>query len=402
VSLSSSVGASHLMPVFSRLPVAFASGQGVWLTDVNGQRYLDALSGIAVNGLGHNHPRLVAALQKQVTQLIHVSNLYDVPQQHELANALAKRAGMSQVFFANSGAEANEGAIKLARLFGLQQGRENAKIIVMSDAFHGRTMATLSATGNEKVQKGFAPLVSGFVRVPFNDVAAIRALTSDKEVTAVMLEVIQGEGGILCLADGALTQIRQICDENNWLLIIDEVQTGVARTGRWFAHQHEGVTPDVMTLAKGLGSGVPVGALLTHGRANDVFHVGAHGTTFGGNPLAMAAGLATLAAIEDEALLDNAQRQGVAIRDGLSAALADEISAGLVTDIRGRGLMIGIELARPCAELVKQALAAGLMINVTHDTVVRLLPPLIINDEESAELVQRLSSLIKAFLSHAS
>ena len=402
MSIPSPVGASHLMPVFSRLPVAFASGQGVWLADTSGQRYLDALSGIAVNGLGHNHPRLVAALQKQVTQLIHVSNLYDVPQQHELANALTKRAGMSQVFFANSGAEANEGAIKLARLFGLQQGRENAKIIVMSDAFHGRTMATLSATGNEKVQKGFAPLVSGFVRVPFNDVAAIRALASDKEITAVMLEVIQGEGGILCLADGALTQIRQICDENNWLLIIDEVQTGVARTGRWFAHQHEGVTPDVMTLAKGLGSGVPVGALLTHGRANNVFHVGAHGTTFGGNPLAMAAGLATLAAIEDEALLDNAQRQGVAIRDGLSTALADEISAGLVTDIRGRGLMIGIELARPCAELVKQALATGLLINVTHDTVVRLLPPLIINDEESAELVQRLSSLIKVFLSHAS
>jgi acetylornithine/N-succinyldiaminopimelate aminotransferase len=398
VSIPSPVGASHLMPVFSRLPVAFASGQGVWLTDVNGQRYLDALSGIAVNGLGHNHPRLVAALQQQVTQLIHVSNLYDVPQQHELA----KRTGMSQVFFANSGAEANEGAIKLARLFGQQQGRENAKIIVMSDAFHGRTMATLSATGNEKVQKGFAPLVSGFVRVPFNDVVAIRSLASDKEVTAVMLEVIQGEGGILCLADGALTQIRQICDENNWLLIIDEVQTGVARTGRWFAHQHEGVTPDVMTLAKGLGSGVPVGALLTHGRANDVFHVGAHGTTFGGNPLAMAAGLATLAVIEDEALLDNAQRQGVAIRNGLSAALADEISAGLVTDIRGRGLMIGIELVLPCVELVKQALAVGLLINVTHDTVVRLLPPLIINDEESAELVQRLSSLIKAFLSHAS
>jgi acetylornithine aminotransferase len=387
------------MPVFSRLPVAFAAGQGVWLTDVNGQRYLDALSGIAVNGLGHNHPRLVAALQKQVTQLIHVSNLYDVPQQHELANALAKRAGMSQVFFANSGAEANEGAIKLARLFGLQQGREHAKIIVMSDAFHGRTMATLSATGNEKVQKGFAPLVSGFVRVPFNDVAAISALASDKEVTAVMLEVIQGEGGILCLADGTLTQIRQICDENNWLLMLDEVQTGVARTGQWFAHQHEGVTPDVMTLAKGLGSGVPVGALLTHGRANDVFHVGAHGTTFGGNPLAMAACLATLAAIEDEGLLKNAHRQGLAIREGLSAALADEISAGLVTDIRGRGLMIGIELVRPCAELVKQALAAGLLINVTHDTVVRLLPPLIINDEESADLVRRLSLLIKAFLS---
>ncbi|MGL4767971.1 MAG: aspartate aminotransferase family protein [Formosimonas sp.] len=389
---------SHLMPVFNRLPVAFAKGDGVWLTDVNGKRYLDALSGIAVNGLGHDHPRLVAALQQQVTQLIHVSNLYDVPQQHELADALASRAGMSQVFFANSGAEANEGAIKLARLFGAKNGRDNAKIIVMSDAFHGRTLATLSATGNEKVQKGFAPLVTGFVRVPFNDVAAIAALADDPQITAVMLEVIQGEGGIVCLGDGVLTQIKQLCDANNWLLIIDEVQTGVARTGQWFAHQHEGVTPDVMTLAKGLGSGVPVGALLTHGKANDVFHVGAHGTTFGGNPLAMSAGLATIAAIEAEDLLSNATRQGRAIVAGLTAELAAAINAGQVREIRGRGLMIGVELALPCSELVRLALDAGLLINVTHDTVVRLLPPLVMNDVEAAELVQRLSALIKAFL----
>jgi acetylornithine aminotransferase len=386
------------MPVFNRLPVAFASGQGVWLTDVDGNRYLDALAGIAVNTLGHNHPKLVAALHNQVTQLIHVSNLYDVPQQHELANALAERAGMSQVFFANSGAEANEGAIKLARLFGRQQGREDAKIIVMSDAFHGRTLATLTATGNEKVQKGFAPLVSGFVRVPFNDVEAIRALSSDPEVTAVMLEVIQGEGGILCLDDGVLTQIRQICDDNNWLLIIDEVQTGVARTGKWFCHQFENLMPDVMTLAKGLGSGVPVGALLTHGRANNVFHVGAHGTTFGGNPLAMSAGLATIATIDEENLLDNAARQGQAIKEGLRASLAAEIAAGNVCDIRGRGLMVGIELDRPCTELVGRALQQGLLLNVTHDTVVRLLPPLIINDNETAELVRRLTQLIKGFL----
>lgn len=389
---------SSLMPVFNRLPVAFASGQGVWLTDVDGSRYLDALAGIAVNTLGHNHPKLVAALHNQVTQLIHVSNLYDVPQQHELANALAERAGMSQVFFANSGAEANEGAIKLARLFGRQQGREDAKIIVMSDAFHGRTLATLTATGNEKVQKGFAPLVSGFVRVPFNDVEAIRALSSDPEVTAVMLEVIQGEGGILCLDDGVLTQIRQICDDNNWLLIIDEVQTGVARTGKWFCHQFENLTPDVMTLAKGLGSGVPVGALLTHGRANNVFHVGAHGTTFGGNPLAMSAGLATIATIDEENLLDNAARQGQAIKEGLRASLAAEIAAGNVCDIRGRGLMVGIELDRPCTELIGRALQQGLLLNVTHDTVLRLLPPLIINDDETAELVRRLTQLIKGFL----
>lgn len=389
---------SHLMPIFNRLPVAFAHGQGVWLTDTNGKVYLDALSGIAVNGLGHNHPQLVAALQQQVTQLIHVSNLYEVPQQVELANALAIRAGMSQVFFANSGAEANEGAIKLARLYGLQQGKAAAKTIVMSDAFHGRTLATLTATGNDKVQKGFAPLVSGFVRVPFNDVEAIRALQSDTEVAAVLLEVVQGEGGVLPLNDGVLTEIKAICDANDWLLMIDEVQTGIARTGKWFAHQHEGVTPDVMTLAKGLGSGVPVGALLTHGKANNVFHVGAHGTTFGGNPLAMAAGLATIAAIENENLINNAARQGNTIQDGLRNALATEITSGKVIEIRGRGLMIGIELNRPCTELVKIALENGLLINVTHDTVVRLLPPLVINDEESAELVKRLGAIIKAFL----
>lgn len=389
---------AHLMPVFNRLPVAFASGQGVWLTDTNGKRYLDGLAGIAVNGLGHNHPELVRALQKQAAQLIHVSNLYQVPEQELLAAKLARCSGMSDVFFANSGAEANEGAIKLARLFGLQQGKTQAKIVVMSDAFHGRTMATLSATGNDKVQKGFAPLVTGFVRVPFNDVQAIRDLQSDAQISAVMLEVIQGEGGILSLSAGVLSQIRQLCDDNNWLLMIDEVQTGVARTGQWFAHQLEGVTPDVMTLAKGLGSGVPVGAVLTHGRANGVFHVGAHGTTFGGNPLAMAAGLATLRAIEAENLLHNAQRQGDAIRAGLAAVLQPFMADGRVREIRGRGLMIGVELDRNCTELVTLALDAGLLINVTHETVVRLLPPLIISDAESAELVERLGGLIQKFL----
>ena len=389
---------AHLMPVFNRLPVAFASGQGVWLTDTNGKRYLDGLAGIAVNGLGHNHPELVRALQQQAAQLIHVSNLYQVPEQELLAAKLARYSGMSEVFFANSGAEANEGAIKLARLFGLQQGKTQAKIVVMSDAFHGRTMATLSATGNDKVQKGFAPLVTGFVRVPFNDVQAIRDLQSDAQISAVMLEVIQGEGGILSLSAGVLSQIRQLCDDNNWLLMIDEVQTGVARTGQWFAHQLEGVTPDVMTLAKGLGSGVPVGAVLTHGRANGVFHVGAHGTTFGGNPLAMAAGLATLRAIEAENLLHNAQRQGDAIRAGLAAVLQPFMADGRVREIRGRGLMIGVELDRNCTELVTLALDAGLLINVTHETVVRLLPPLIISDAESAELVERLGGLIQKFL----
>ena len=394
--------ASHLMPIFNRLPVAFAHGHGVRLTDVNGKVYLDALSGIAVNGLGHNHPRLVQALQAQVAQVIHVSNLYDVPQQHELANALAKLSGMDEVFFSNSGAESNEGAIKLARLYGQQQGKKEAKIIVMSEAFHGRTLATLTATGNAKVQKGFEPLVSGFVRVPYNDVEAIKAYADDESVVAVMLEVVQGEGGIRCLNAGVLTEIRALCDAHGWLLILDEVQTGIARTGKWFAHQHENVKPDVMTLAKGLGSGVPVGAILTSGRATGVFPVGAHGTTFGGNPLAMAAGLATVAAIEADDLAANAERQGAAIKLGLSLALKDEVLAGHVRDIRGLGLMIGIELDRPCSELVKLALDEGMLINVTHDTVVRLLPPLVFSDEDSAELVDRLSKLIKGFLNEAS
>ncbi len=388
----------HLMPVFNRLPVAFARGQGIWLTDTEGRRYLDALSGIAVNALGHNHPKLVAALQQQVTQLIHVSNLYEVPEQTQLADRLADLTGMDHVFFANSGAEANEGAIKLARLYGQQQGKSNAKIIVMNDAFHGRTLATLTATGNVKVQKGFEPLVSGFVRVPFNDVAAIRALESDTDVVAVMLEVVQGEGGISALSTGILSEIRALCNANQWLLIIDEVQTGVGRTGAWFAHQLEGVVPDVMTLAKGLGSGVPVGALLTAGRATGVFHVGAHGTTFGGNPLAMRAALTTLDVIEQDDLLKNAKQQGEAIRSGLRNALSAQIAAGSVKEIRGVGLMIGIELDRLCGELVKRALDAGLLINVTHDSVVRLLPSLIINDEESAELTARLAGLIQEFL----
>ena len=388
----------HLMPVFNRLPVAFTRGQGIWLTDTEGRRYLDALSGIAVNALGHNHPKLVAALQQQVTQLIHVSNLYEVPEQAQLADRLADLTGMDHVFFANSGAEANEGAIKLARLYGQQQGKSNAKIIVMNDAFHGRTLATLTATGNVKVQKGFEPLVSGFVRVPFNDVAAIRALESDADVVAVMLEVVQGEGGISALSAGVLSEIRALCDANQWLLIIDEVQTGVGRTGAWFAHQLEGVVPDVMTLAKGLGSGVPVGALLTAGRATGVFHVGAHGTTFGGNPLAMRAALTTLDVIEQDDLLKNAKQQGEAIRSSLQNALSAQIVAGSVKEIRGVGLMIGIELDRPCGELVKRALDAGLLINVTHDCVVRLLPSLIINDEESAELTARLAGLIQEFL----
>lgn len=388
----------HLMPVFNRLPVAFVEGQGVWLTDVDGKRYLDALSGIAVNALGHNHPRLVAALRTQVGKLIHVSNLYQVPEQDVLADKLAQISGMDEVFFANSGAEANEGAIKLARLYGHQQGKDNAKIIVMSEAFHGRTLATLTATANAKVQKGFEPLVSGFVRVPFDDVAAIRALQTDTEVAAVLLEVVQGEGGVSALSDGVLREIRAICDANHWLLMLDEVQTGIGRTGQWFAWQHEGVKPDVMTLAKGLGGGVPVGALLTAGRATGVFHVGAHGTTFGGNPLAMCAALTTVQAIEDEGLLANAVRQGHNIRAGLQRELHAEIAAGKVKEFRGKGLMVGVVLDRPCGELVRSALDAGLLINVTSDSVIRLLPPLVMQDDESTELVARLAQLVRDFL----
>ena len=390
---------SNLFPTYSRYDIKPVEGKGSYITDDKGDKYLDYIAGIAVLNLGHCPANVEAAVIDQVKTLWHMSNLFPSDVQDSVASQLTGAAHFTRVFFCNSGAEANEGAIKLARLYGQQQGKANAKIIVMSEAFHGRTLATLTATGNVKVQKGFEPLVTGFVRVPFNDVAAIRALQGDNDVVAVMLEVIQGEGGLSALSQGALTEIRAICDENQWLLMLDEVQTGVGRTGQWFAHQIEGVKPDVMTLAKGLGSGVPVGALLTAGRATGVFHVGAHGTTFGGNPLAMCAGLTTLDVIETDGLLDNARQQGQAIREGLAQALSAQVAAGTVKSFRGVGLMIGIELDRPCAELVKRALDAGLLINVTHDTVVRLLPPLVINDADSAELVSRLAAVIKEFLS---
>lgn len=386
----------HLMNTYARLPVAFSHGEGSRIYDTAGKVYLDALSGIAVNTLGHNHPKLVAAIAGQAARVLHTSNLYRIPQQEELADRLAGLSGMAEVFFCNSGCEANEAAIKLARFFGHRKGVDNPVVIVMEKAFHGRTLATLSATGNRKAQAGFEPLVSGFVRVPYNDLDAIRAVAEhNPNVVAVLLEMVQGEGGIH-IADVEFQQgLRALCDAQDWLLMCDEVQCGMGRTGTWFGFQHSGILPDVATLAKGLGSGVPIGACLTAGKAAGLFQPGNHGSTFGGNPLACTAALATLACIEEEKLLENAVAMGELIRSGMAEALAGV--PGLV-DIRGKGLMLGIELDRPCGELVGRGLEAGLLINVTADKVVRLLPPLTFNAAEARELVQRLAALIKEFL----
>jgi acetylornithine aminotransferase len=386
----------HLMNTYGRLPVAFTHGQGCRLFDEQGKSYLDALAGIAVNTLGHNHPQLVKALGEQLGRLIHASNLYRITEAETLSDRLAALSGMDEVFFCNSGCEANEAAIKLARLYGHQQGIEQPAIIVMEQAFHGRTLATLSATGNRKVQAGFEPLVSGFVRVPFDDIAAIEQLASrNPNVVAVLFEPIQGEGGINLAHDDFMRSLRQICDRKNWLFMVDEVQCGIGRTGRWFAHQHAGILPDVMTLAKGLASGVPIGACLAAGRAASVFKPGNHGSTFGGNPLACVAALTTLEVIEADGLMAHADKLGEAIRDGLRSGLSAVV--GFV-EVRGDGLMIGVELDRPCADLVKRGLEAGLLINVTADKVVRLLPALTMSDAEGAELVAGLVALIKEFL----
>jgi acetylornithine/N-succinyldiaminopimelate aminotransferase len=390
---------SHLMNTYGRQPVTFTHGEGVWLFDAQGNKYLDALSGVAVNGLGHAHPKLVAAIQAQVAKMIHVSNIYGIAEQEALADKLAEISGMDKVFFCNSGCEANEASIKLARLYAHNKGITNPEIIVMERSFHGRTMATLSATGNRKAQAGFEPLVSGFVRVPYDDLDAVKAIASRKNnVVAILVEPVQGEGGIHIPADMAayLQGLRKLCDDNGWLLMLDEVQSGIGRTGTWFAFQHTGILPDVMSLAKGLGSGVPIGACVAKGIAAETFAPGKHGSTFGGNPLATTAGLTTLNAIESEKLRENAQKMGDAIRAGLQAELAN--TNGVVV-VRNAGLMIGIELDRPCADLVKMALENKLLINVTAEKVVRLLPPLVINEAEAKELVTRLSALIKQFLS---
>jgi acetylornithine aminotransferase len=387
---------SHLMNTYARLPVAFTHGEGVWLFDETGKRHLDALSGIAVSTLGHNHPRLVRAIAQQAACVLHTSNLYRIPLQEELSDRLAALSGMDEVFFCNSGCEANEAAIKLARFYGHRKGIDQPAIIVMENAFHGRTMATLSATGNRKTQAGFEPLVSGFVRVPYKDIESIRKVAEhNANVVAVMLEMIQGEGGINIADEAFQRDLRKVCDERGWLLICDEVQCGLGRTGHWFGFQQAGIRPDVVTLAKGLGSGVPIGACLTAGAAAGLFGPGNHGSTFGGNPLACAAALETLATIEDDALMSNALTVGEAIRTGLREALAGV--AG-VTDVRGRGLMIGIELARPCGELVGQALEAGLLINVTAERVIRLLPPLIFTEQDAHKLVVLLAPLVRKHL----
>ena len=387
---------SHLMNTYARLPVTFSHGEGSRITDTNGKVYLDGLSGIAVNTLGHNHPALVKAIAEQAGRMLHVSNLYGIREQEQLADRLCTLSGMSEAFFCNSGCEANEAAIKLARYFGHQKGVDSPAIIVMEKAFHGRTLATLSATGNRKAQAGFEPLVSGFVRVPYNDLEAIRAVAAhNQNVVAVMLEMVQGEGGINIAAEEFQRGLRQLCDEQGWLLMCDEVQCGIGRTGKWFGFQHAGIVPDVMTLAKGLGSGVPIGACVTAGKAAGLFKPGNHGSTFGGNPLACTAALTTLATIERDGLMARAETVGAAIRQGMKAALAD---VNGIVDIRGKGLMIGIELDRPCGELVTKALDAGLLINVTADKVVRLLPALVMSDADAKELVERLSALIRAFL----
>lgn len=390
----------HLMNTYSRQAVTFTRGEGVWLWDDSGKRYLDGLAGVAVNGLGHAHPRLVAAVAEQAGKLIHVSNIYQIAEQARLADKLCAISGMDKAFFCNSGCEANEAAIKLARLYGHQKGIETPEIIVMEKAFHGRTLATLSATGNRKVQAGFEPLVGGFVRVPFDDLEAVRQVASrNPNVVAVLVEPIQGEGGINIPKDAAgyLQGLREICDESGWLLMLDEVQSGIGRTGTFFAYQHTNLVPDVMTLAKGLGSGVPIGACLANGKAAEVFTPGKHGSTFGGNPLASTAALTTLEVIEQDKLCSHAEQLG----DWLSQTLREEFK-GIpgVLKIRNAGLMIGIELDRSCGELVSQALAAGLLINVTADTVVRLLPPLVISQEEAQQLVDILAPLIRKFLGH--
>jgi len=385
------------MNTYARLPVAFTHGDGVWLHDETGKRYLDALSGIAVSTLGHNHPRLVRAISQQASRVLHTSNLYGIPLQERLADRLADVSGMEEVFFCNSGCEANEAAIKLARMYGHQKGVELPTIVVMENAFHGRTMATLSATGNRKAQAGFEPLVSGFVRVPYKDIESLRNIAvHNGNVVAVMLEMIQGEGGINIADDTFQRELRALCDEHGWLMICDEVQCGLGRTGKWFGWQHAEVRPDVMTLAKGLGSGVPIGACLTAGKAAGLFKPGNHGSTFGGNPLACAAALTTMDTIVDDKLMNNAVTVGDEIRKGLAHALK---GVDGVVEIRGRGLMIGIELDRPCGELVKRGLDAGLLINVTAERVVRLLPALIFSSNDATALVDALAPLIKDFLS---
>ena len=388
-----------LMSNYAPLPVEFVRGEGAWLTDSKGQRYLDALSGIAVCGLGHAHPAVLAAITEQAQRLVHTSNLYRIPLQEQLAQRLTGLAAMQQAFFANSGAEANEAAIKLARLFARQKNIAEPVIVVMRQGFHGRTLAALSATGNARAQQGFEPLVAGFRHIPYNDLLALHALADQEpNIVAVMVEPIQGEGGIVVPEAGYLKALRSFCDQHDCLLIVDEVQTGLCRTGRWFAFQHDAMRPDILTLAKALGNGVPIGACLARGRAAALFQPGSHGSTFGGNPLAARAALAVLDVLEQQALAERAEALGRRLLRGLAKTFQ-----GLsgVRTIRGRGLMIGIELTENCAALVERALEARLLINVTAGNVIRLLPPLIISDQEADEIVSRLGLVVQDYLAES-
>jgi len=391
----------HVMNTYGRLPMALSHGRGCWVWDTEGKRYLDALAGIAVNTLGHSHPKLVPALQDQAAKLIHCCNYYQIPLQEQLAAKLCELSSLSAAFFCNSGLEANEGALKIARKYGHDKGIHRPEIIVYEKAFHGRSIATLSATGNPKVQKGFEPLVEGFVRVPLNDLTALEQVAAtNPNVVAVFLETIQGEGGINPARSEYLQGLRRLCDEHGWLLMLDEVQCGIGRTGKWFAHQWAGVTPDVMPLAKGLGSGVPVGAIVVGPKALNVLGPGNHGTTFGGNPLAMRAGVETLRIMEEDGLLANAAAVGDVLTGALREGLAAQIASGEVKDIRGAGLMIGMELDRPCGVLLGRAAEAGLMISVTADSVIRLVPPLIMTADEARQVAAILVPLVRDFLVH--
>ncbi len=389
----------HVMNTYGRVPIALSHGQGCRVWDINGKPYLDGLAGIAVNTLGHNHPKLVPALQDQLSKIIHSCNYYHVPGQEQLAKKLVELSDMSNVFFCSTGLEANEAVLKLARKFGHDKGIENPQIVVYERAFHGRSIATLSATGNEKIQKGFGPLVSGFIRVPLNDIEALKQATAgNPNVVAVFFETIQGEGGINAMRNEYLRDVRALCTERDWLLCIDEVQSGMGRTGKWFAHQWAGIVPDVMALAKGLGSGVPIGAVVAGPKAANIFQPGNHGTTFGGNPLAMRAGVETLRIMEEDRLLQHAEQMGNYLMGRLRAELGSHPG---VKEVRGHGLMIGVELTKPCGVLINRAAEAGLLISVTADNVVRLLPPLIITQAEIDELLGLLLPLVKSFLAEA-
>ena len=386
---------SALSNTYSRLPVAFTHGKGVWLWDTKGRRYLDAMAGIGVSCLGHAHPKLVAAISEQAARVIHVSNLYEVPEQEELAQRMTKISGMTEIVFGNSGAEANEAAIKLARYYGYKKGNDLPTIITMESSWHGRTIGTLAATDSEKARTGFGPLPGGFIKVAYNDLAAIKAAgDAEPRVVAVLLEVLQGEGGIRPTDIQNLKDLRALCNERGWLMMIDEVQSGIGRTGKWLAHQWADILPDVVVFAKGLGGGVPIGAIGACGPAAGVLGPGSHGTTFGGSPLVSAAGVAVLRALEEEKLLENAATVGAHLKAELSKAL---LGTPGVREVRGQGLMLGIELEKPCGVLTMRALEAGLLINVTRDRVVRLLPPLILTTQEADEIVKILAPLIKAF-----